>query len=50
MLKPLLPFLGLLIVAIIFGYIPMEQTMKKIGYLIIGVVAVYLLLKLAGLL
>ena len=48
MLAPLMPFLILLIVALIFSYIPMEDTLKKIGFLIIGIVAIVLLLKFVG--
>ncbi len=45
MLNSLLPFLALLIVALIFNVIPMEETLKRVGYIVIGVVAVILLLK-----
>ncbi len=42
------PFIVLLIVAVIFNYIPMDGKLKRIGYIIIGVVAIYLLLRFAG--
>lgn len=44
------PFIVLLIVALIFNYIPMDGKLKQIGYIIIGIVAIVLLLKLAGIL
>ncbi len=42
------PFIVLLIVAVIFNYIPIEGQLKKIGYIIIGIIAIFMLLKLAG--
>lgn len=42
------PFIVLLIVALIFNYIPMDGKLKRIGYIIIGIVAVVLLLRFAG--
>ena len=42
------PFIVLLIVALIFNYIPMDSQLKRIGYIIIGIVAIVLLLKFAG--
>lgn len=42
------PFIVLLVVALIFSYIPMEGNLKRIGYIIIGIVAIFMLLKLAG--
>jgi len=42
------PFIVLLIVALIFNYIPMDGKLKQIGYIVIGVVALVMLLKLAG--
>lgn len=45
----LTPFIVLLIVALIFNYIPMDGQLKRIGYIIIGVIAIVLLLKFAGL-
>lgn len=45
MFAPLLPFLVLLVVALIFSYIPMEPTLKKVGYVVIGIAAIYLLLR-----
>lgn len=44
------PFIVLLIVALIFNYIPMEGQLKRIGYIIIGIIAIVMLLKLAGIL
>jgi len=43
------PFIVLLIVALIFNYIPMDGQLKKIGNIIIGIVAIVMLLRLAGL-
>lgn|GEM_PF-1497166 len=43
------PFIVLLIVAIIFNYIPMEGQLKRLGNIIIGIVAIVMLLRLAGL-
>ncbi len=45
----LTPFIVLLIVALIFNYIPMDAQLKRIGYIIIGIIAIVLLLKFAGL-
>lgn len=42
------PFIVLLIVGLIFSYIPMDGRIKQIGYIIIGIVAVILLLRFAG--
>ncbi len=42
------PFIVLLIVALIFNYIPMAEPFKKIGYIVIGVVALIMLLRLTG--
>lgn len=42
------PFLVLLIVALIFNYIPMDGKLKQIGYIIIGVIAIVMLLRLVG--
>ncbi len=50
MLQPILPFLVLLIVAIIFGYIPMNSTLRSVGYLIVGIAAIVLLLQFLHLL
>jgi hypothetical protein len=44
------PFIALLIVALIFNYIPMDGKLKHIGYIIIGVVAIVMLLQFAGIL
>lgn len=43
------PFIVLLIVALIFNYIPMEAQLKRIGYIVIGIVAIVMLLRFAGL-
>lgn len=40
------PFLVLLIIALIFNFIPMDGQLKRIGYIIIGVIAIVMLLKL----
>jgi len=45
MLAPLMPFLVLLVIALIFGVIPMEATLKRVGYILIGIAAIYLLLQ-----
>ena len=42
------PFIVLLIIALIFNYIPMDGQLKKIGYIVIGVVALIMLLRFAG--
>ncbi|HLD71645.1 MAG TPA: hypothetical protein VI873_03465 [Candidatus Peribacteraceae bacterium] len=44
------PFVVLLIVALIFNYIPMDGKLKHIGYIVIGIVAILLLLRFAGIL
>lgn len=44
----LTPFIVLLIIALIFQYIPMEGQLKRIGYIIIGIIAIVLLLRFAG--
>ena len=44
------PFVILLIVALIFSYIPMDGKLKQIGYVIIGIVAIVMLLRFAGVL
>ncbi len=46
----LTPFVVLLIIALIFNYIPMEGQLKRIGNIIIGVIAIILLLRFAGVL
>lgn len=40
------PFLVLLVVVLIFNFIPMDGKLKQIGYIIIGVIALVMLLKL----
>jgi len=47
-MSAIMPFVVLLIVALIFNYIPMDGTLKRIGYIIIGVVAIIMLLKFVG--
>ena len=42
------PFIVLLVVALIFNYIPMDAMIKRIGYIVIGIVALVLLLRFAG--
>ena len=44
-MQQLMPFIILLILAVIFSYIPMEETMKKVGFLLIGIAAILMLLK-----
>jgi hypothetical protein len=44
------PFVVLLIVALIFNFIPMDGQLKRIGYIIIGIIALILLLRFAGVL
>ncbi len=44
------PFIVLLIVALIFNYIPMDGKLKRIGYIVIGIVAILMLLRFAGIL
>ncbi len=45
MLAPLVPFIILLILSIIFSFIEMEPKLKQLGYLIIGIAAIILLLQ-----
>lgn len=47
-MNAILPFIVLLIVAVIFNYIPMEGRLKQIGYIIIGIVAIVMLLRFTG--
>jgi hypothetical protein len=42
------PFVVLLIIALIFNYIPMDGKLKQIGYIVIGVIALVMLLRFAG--
>ena len=42
------PFIVLLVVALIFNYIPMDGQLKRIGYIVIGIVALVMLLRFAG--
>lgn len=44
------PFVVLLIVALIFNYIPMDGQLKRIGYIVIGIIAIVMLLRFAGIL
>lgn len=44
------PFIVLLIIGIIFNYIPMEGQLKRIGNIIIGIIAIVLLLRFLGIL
>lgn len=46
----LTPFIVLLVVALIFNFIPMDGQIKRIGYIIIGIIAIVLLLRFAGIL
>jgi len=45
MLSTILPFIILLIVAIVFFSIPMEPVLQRIGGIVIGVVALVMLLQ-----
>lgn len=47
-MNAILPFIVLLIVAVIFNYIPMDGKLKQIGYIIIGIVALVMLLRFTG--
>lgn len=47
-MNSIIPFIVLLIVALIFNYIPMDGKLKQIGYIIIGVVAIFMLLRFAS--
>ncbi len=42
------PFIVLLIVGLVFNYIPMDGKLKQVGNLIIGILAIVLLLRLFG--
>jgi hypothetical protein len=42
------PFVVLLVVALIFNFIPMDARFKQIGYIVIGIVALVMLLRFAG--
>ncbi len=44
------PFIILLIIGLIFSYIPMDGRIKHIGYIVIGIVAVVMLLRTFGIL
>lgn len=41
------PFIVLLIIGVIFTYIPMDGMLKRIGYFIIGIAAIVMLLRFA---
>ncbi|MDO8648224.1 MAG: hypothetical protein Q7R81_00390 [Candidatus Peregrinibacteria bacterium] len=47
-MNAIIPFVVLLVVALIFNYIPMDGKLKQIGFVIIGVVAIIMLLRFAG--
>ncbi len=47
-MNAIIPFIVLLIVAVIFNYIPMDGKLKQIGYIIIGIIGIVMLLKFAG--
>lgn len=49
MLSALTPFLILLVVALVFQLIPMEPTLKRVGYIVIAIVALILILRFSGL-
>jgi hypothetical protein len=42
------PFVVLLVIALIFNFIPMDGRFKQIGYIVIGIIALILLLQFAG--
>ena len=42
------PFIVLLIVGLIFNYIPMDGKLRQIGNIVIGVIAIVLLLRFFG--
>ncbi len=44
------PFIILLIIGVIFTYIPMDGQLKRIGYFVIGITAIVMLLRFAGIL
>ncbi|HRH93404.1 MAG TPA: hypothetical protein PKV72_02635 [Candidatus Peribacteria bacterium] len=44
------PFIVLLIVGLIFNYIPMDGGLKRIGNIIIGIIAIVMLLRFFGIL
>ena len=44
------PFVVLLIVGLIFNFIPMEGNLKRVGYIVIGIIAIVMLLRFAGIL
>jgi len=45
MTNVIMPFIVLLVVGLIFNYIPMNGTLKQIGNIVIGVAALIMLLK-----
>lgn len=45
MVSSLSPFIILLIVGLIVNYIPMEETLKRICFIVIGVIVLILLLQ-----
>ncbi len=49
MLAALLPFLVVLVIAIIVSFIPMDGTIRKVIYLIIGVIVLVMVLQFAKL-
>jgi len=49
MLISLLPFLVILIVGIIVSYTPMDETIRKVTYLVIGVIVLLMVLRFAKL-
>ena len=44
----LMPFIILLLVGLVFSAIPMDGRIKQIGYVVIGIVALLMLLRFAG--
>lgn len=44
----LTPFIVLLVVGLIFNFIPMDARFKQIGYIVIGIVALVMLVRMLG--
>ncbi|MBP9750313.1 MAG: hypothetical protein KBC95_00530 [Candidatus Peribacteraceae bacterium] len=47
-MNAVLPFIVLLVVGLIFNYIPMDGRLKQVGNIIVGIVAIVMLLRFAG--
>jgi hypothetical protein len=48
-MNAIVPFVVLLIVGVVFNYIPMDGRLKQAGNVIIGIVAIVMLLRFVGL-